>query len=70
MCQEMKWFFGLEGITCFNCGRGGHHGFDCGRPGVDLCSRDEMLADKEIEWAETMSMYVSLMVRVFEFQFI
>jgi hypothetical protein len=56
MCSEMKWFFGLDGITCFNCGRSSHHGYDCDRPGVDLLARDDELADKEIERAEAMSL--------------
>ena len=56
MCREMKWFFGLDGVTCFNCGRSGHHGYDCDRPGVDLCARDDELADREIGRAEAMSL--------------
>lgn len=56
MCKEMKWFFGLEGVSCFNCGLTGHHGFDCPRPGVDLCSRDDAMADREIDRAEAMSL--------------
>ena len=56
MCSEMKWFFGLEGVTCFNCGRKGHCGYNCDRPGVDMCARDEGLANQEIARAEAMSL--------------
>jgi len=49
MCHEMKWFFGLEGISCFNCGRDDHHGYDCPRPKFDICVRNEDLARQELE---------------------
>jgi len=56
MCREMKWFFGLDSVSCFNCGRNGHNGYKCDRPGVDLCVRDDELADREIERAEAVSL--------------
>lgn len=50
LCQEFKWFVGLEGgITCFNCGRFGHNGFDCDRPRLDECMHREDLVTTEIE---------------------
>lgn len=56
MCQEMKWFFGLHGITCFNCGRGGHHGYDCSRPRFEELMRDSDLIFEEIDQAEATSL--------------
>lgn len=56
MCREMKWFFGLDSVSCFNCGRKGHNGYDCDRPGIDIVARDDQLADREIERAEAMSL--------------
>lgn len=56
MCKEMKWFFGLDSVSCFNCGRTGHSGYDCDRPGIDMCARDDALADREIERAEALSL--------------
>ncbi|EEC50967.1 predicted protein, partial [Phaeodactylum tricornutum CCAP 1055/1] len=29
LCKEMRWYFGLEGVTCANCGQAGHNIFDC-----------------------------------------
>jgi len=49
MCQEMKWFFGLEGVTCFNCGRNDHHGYRCDRPNFEVCLRDEVIVKQELE---------------------
>ncbi len=56
MCRQMKWFFGLDSVSCFNCGRKGHIGYDCDRPGIDVVARDDQLADREIERAETISL--------------
>jgi cellular nucleic acid-binding protein len=56
MCQEMKWFFGLDGITCFNCGRLGHHGYDCDRPRFEELARDDELVRNEIDRAEATSL--------------
>uniref|UniRef100_A0A7S1D5E5 CCHC-type domain-containing protein n=1 Tax=Cyclophora tenuis TaxID=216820 RepID=A0A7S1D5E5_CYCTE len=52
----MKWFFGVSGIYCFNCGRKGHLGYDCDRPMVEVCTRDEEIAKKEVDRAEAMSL--------------
>ena len=56
MCDEMKWFFGLKGISCFNCGRVGHHGSDCDRPNCDMLLRDQTLLTRELERAEAKSL--------------
>ena len=52
-CQEMKWYFGLRGISCSNCGRTGHSGTQCDRPRAEDCSRNEDLGQKEVERAVT-----------------
>ena len=56
MCGSMKWFFGLKGISCFNCGRKGHHGSKCDRPVVDECARNSDLFLKELDRAEAKSL--------------
>ena len=58
-CQENQFFYGLSGLYCFNCGQEGHHGAECDRPNYDACSKDIEVATKEIERAESLSMYVS-----------
>lgn len=56
MCSDMKWFFGLSGQTCWNCGRNDHNGFQCRRPNLEQCSRDSMLAQKEVEMADAINL--------------
>ena len=54
MCNEMRWFFDLEGMFCFNCGGRDHSGYDCRRPNLDQCNRDSTLAQKEVEMADAI----------------
>lgn len=56
MCEDMKWFFGLDGLTCFNCGRSTHHGYKCDRPPLEQCARDEILGQREVERAAAMQL--------------
>ena len=56
MCREMKWFFGLDGVTCFNCGGSSHHGYKCERPLLEQCSRDESVGRRELEQAPGMQL--------------
>ena len=56
MCTEMRWFFGLKGETCFNCGGKGHCGVNCRRPDVDECNRNPEVALQEIHMAGTISL--------------
>eukprot|EP00554_Chaetoceros_debilis_P002133 CAMPEP_0194086880 /NCGR_PEP_ID=MMETSP0149-20130528/22853_1 /TAXON_ID=122233 /ORGANISM="Chaetoceros debilis, Strain MM31A-1" /LENGTH=690 /DNA_ID=CAMNT_0038770087 /DNA_START=155 /DNA_END=2227 /DNA_ORIENTATION=+ len=56
MCEEMKWFFGLKGMSCFNCGMAGHHGSKCDRPRVDDLIRNSDLLEREMERAEAISL--------------
>jgi cellular nucleic acid-binding protein len=64
MCREMKWFFGLDGVTCFNCGGSSHHGYKCERPRLEQCSRDETVAKRELEQAPAMQLYVTIVVNI------
>jgi len=56
MCKEMRWFFGLRGVFCFNCGQAGHHAIDCKRPTFNECVRNMELTLKEIERANVSSL--------------
>lgn len=56
MCSQMRWFFGLNGLSCFNCGQAGHHGSKCERPKVDECLRNSDILLKEIDRAEAVSL--------------
>jgi len=55
-CSEMRWFFGLKGNSCFQCGGQGHHGSECKRPSLDVCARNNEVANREIEMAEALSL--------------
>jgi cellular nucleic acid-binding protein len=55
LCKDLKWFFGLKGIFCFNCGIEGHSGFQCQRPNLFQCRDEPAVASKEIERAESES---------------
>jgi cellular nucleic acid-binding protein len=56
MCSQMRWFFGLNGLSCFNCGQAGHHGSKCERPKVDECLRNSDILTKELDRAEAISL--------------
>mmetsp|Transcript_1720 Transcript_1720/g.2757 ORF Transcript_1720/g.2757 Transcript_1720/m.2757 type:complete len:190 (+) Transcript_1720:3-572(+) len=54
MSSEMRWFFGLKGVTCFNCGEKDHVGTECRRPNVDECQKNPDVALQEIRRAGNM----------------
>ena len=56
MCKELKWFYGLRGMSCFNCGGQGHSGYDCKRPTLYQCITNPDMAVQEIERAEADSL--------------
>jgi len=56
MCSDMKWFFGLQGVSCFQCGCNLHHGSECQRPSLDQCARNAEIGAQEIEMAEAESL--------------
>lgn len=64
LCKPIKWFFGLKGIFCFNCGNPGHSGLQCSRPNVFQCRDDPELAEQEIGRAEAESVAEELQRQV------
>ena len=55
-CQQNRWFYGLQGMSCFNCGTRGHSGYDCRRPNLQMLHLNSELTTREIERATTDSM--------------
>ena len=56
LCKELKWFYGLRGMSCFNCGSQGHSGYECDRPSLYQCLNNPDGTQQEIERAEANSM--------------
>jgi cellular nucleic acid-binding protein len=55
-CKDSKWFYGLDTLTCWNCGRVGHDGTMCDRPRLEVCMRlpeNAQVVKHEIERAGT-----------------
>jgi RNA recognition motif. (a.k.a. RRM, RBD, or RNP domain)/Zinc knuckle len=63
-CTPLRWFFGLKGVFCYNCGGRGHVGHVCQRSRLDDLVRNDARAMKEIERAEEYKMSVSPFVFV------
>jgi len=55
MCSEMRWFFGLRGVTCFNCG-GNHLGERCRRANSETCAKNADVGRQEVEMAGSMAL--------------
>ncbi|KAG7350687.1 zinc knuckle domain containing protein [Nitzschia inconspicua] len=55
LCKDLKWFYSLRGLSCFNCGSHGHSGYDCQRPTLHHCIQNPEDAKREIERAEENS---------------
>ena len=51
MKSGMRWFFGLKGVTCFNCGGKDHLGMQYDRPNLDACLRNPDVEFQEIDKA-------------------
>lgn len=51
MCKPMKWFFGLKGLFCYNCGESGHVGVFCRRPNLEACRENGELLLRELDRA-------------------
>ena len=54
MCSELRWFFGLKGSTCFNCG-GAHPGERCRRANYETCVKNADVGRQEIEIAGSIN---------------
>ena len=63
LCRDMKWFFGLQGVTCSNCGSVGHIGAHCQMPNLEACSRNEATAVEVIDSANNILTAEEEMVR-------
>jgi len=55
LCKDLKWFYGLRGMSCFNCGSQEHSGYDCERPTLYQCLNNPDTATEEIDRAEADS---------------
>eukprot|EP00980_Cylindrotheca_fusiformis_P024240 scaffold11675_cov123-Cylindrotheca_fusiformis.AAC.9 len=54
-CKELKFFYGLKGLSCFNCGGQGHLGYECERPNMYQCLNNTDLMKQEIDRATSNS---------------